>query len=176
MREKLFSGGFFSFDFFEKETAIGGKLFNVHGRTQTSDEMDARRRDGICCWSTVISDPDDASVNVYLSGMIGAKSGVHLSLLSLMEELLPPPKHSLCRALSLRREREEGERKPERECRGQSGVGAEGGRKKGSMHRVDTRLSGEFELKKDVDPAGDSYLAHILKLETFTTHRSARVG
>lgn len=44
------------------------------------------------------------------------------------------------------------------------------------MHRVDTRLSGEFELKKDVDPGGDSYLAHILKLETFTNRRSARVG
>lgn len=39
---------------------------------------------------------------------------------------------------------------------------------------MDTRLSGEFELKKDVDLAGDSYLAHILKLETLTNLRSVR--
>lgn len=44
------------------------------------------------------------------------------------------------------------------------------------MHPVDTRLSGEFELKKDVEPGGDSYLAHILKLETFTNRRPSRVG
>lgn len=49
-------------------------------------------------------------------------------------------------------------------------------KKKGSMHPVDTRLSGEFELKKDVEPGGDSYLAHILKLETFTNRRPSRVG
>ena len=170
-KEKLLKAAIFRN---ERETAIDGELFHSHGRKQTSDEMDAHRREDICCWSTVISDPGDASVSVYLSGMIGAKSGVHLSLLSLMEELLPPPKHSLS-ALSLRYEGEKGERKTERDW-SRSRRGSKRRQKKGSMHRVDTRLSGEFELKKDVDPGGDSYLAHILKLETFTSHRSARVG
>lgn len=120
-------------------------------------------------------------VSVCLSGMIGAKSGVHLSLLSLMEELALPPGHSLSCSCPYTR----GRRKTKREGRKE---GKEGGRKKrgaasaekkkkGSMHPVcDTRLSGEFELKKDVEPGGDSYLAHILKLETFTNRRPSRVG
>lgn len=112
--------------------------------------------------------------------MIGAKSGVHLSLLSLMEELALPPGHSLSCSCPYTR----GRRKTKREGRKE---GKEGGRKKrgaasaekkkkGSMYPVDTRLSGEFELKKDVEPGGDSYLAHILKLETFTNRRPSRVG
>lgn len=69
-----------------------------------------------------------------------------------------------------------GKAKEGREERPERGREEGRGRKKGSMHPVDTRLSGEFELKKDVEPGGDSYLAHILKLETFTNHRPARVG
>lgn len=80
-----------------------------------------------------------------------------------------PATHS--RALVLAREDRE-------EKRGRDG-GKEGRKKKkkkGSMHPVDTRLSGEFELKKDVEPGGDSYLAHILKLETFTNPSSLPCG
>lgn len=56
------------------------------------------------------------NVSVCLSGMIGAKSGVHFSLLSLMEELLLLPGHSLS-ALPLRTK----ERKPKGSSKEETG-------------------------------------------------------
>lgn len=43
------------------------------------------------------------------------------------------------------------------------------------MYGVDTRLFREFE-SEDVDPAGSSYLAHILKLGTSTIYGSVHAG
>lgn len=83
-------------------------------------------REGICCWSTVILDSNDANVSMCLSGMIGVKSGVHLSLLSLMEELLLPPNHSLS-ALSLRTKERKAKESPK---------GAAGGAKE-AEERID---------------------------------------
>ena len=113
-------------------------------------------------------------VSVCLSGMIGAESGVHLSLLSLMEELALPPGRPLTLVLLSLHERTE--KKSEEGMEGRKGKRRKKKKKKGSMHPVDTRLSGEFELKKDVEPGGDSYLAHILKLETFTNPSSLPCG
>lgn len=92
-----------------------------------------------------------------------------------MEELALPPGRPLTLVLLSLHERTE--KKSEEGMEGRKGERKrKKKKKKGSMHPVDTRLSGEFELKKDVEPGGDSYLAHILKLETFTNPSSLPCG
>lgn len=140
-----------------------------------------------------------------LSGMIGWEDGggepsVHLSLLSLMEELLPPPGHSLSVRLYVRKKgaslEEKGKEARRRrdtlvarkgDGKERSRNGTVKGRKRereregggsgdgNSMYGVDTRLLRKFE-SEDVDLAGSSYLAHILKLRTSTIYGSVRAG
>lgn len=109
-----------------------------------------------------------------------------------MEELLLPPKHSLSSPSLRAEERSESRRKRRRRVYGEKrrwkGKIEEWYSKKeqkrerkrekqewgtGSMYGVDTRLLREFE-SEDVDLAGSSYLAHILKLGTSTIYSLVR--